>query len=97
MVLIDGLLPVSVPVQPAGSPALVDDPVLRPTPVTNPLTSTVLCPAYGPGGSGGTKRTVIRLPSDVLFEFGSADLIPAAQQAIAAVDDVPVPWRRAAA
>jgi hypothetical protein len=47
----------------------------------------VLCPAVGPADAGGTKKTVIRLPADVLFAFGSAELTPAAQQAIAAVDD----------
>ena len=47
----------------------------------------MLCPATGPSDAGGTKRTVIRLPADVLFAFGSAELAPAAQQAIAAVDD----------
>ena len=30
---------------------------------------------------------MIRLPSDVLFEFAKADLIPAAKEAIAAVND----------
>ena len=30
---------------------------------------------------------MIRLPADVLFAFGSAELAPAAKQAIAAVDD----------
>ena len=47
----------------------------------------MLCPAVGPADAGGTKKTVIRLPADVLFAFGSAELTPAAQQAIAAVDD----------
>jgi outer membrane protein OmpA-like peptidoglycan-associated protein len=87
LVLIDGMLPVQAPVQPAGSPALVDDPVLRASGPGEPRVGTVLCPADGPSDSGGTKKTVIRLPSDVLFAFGSAELTPAAQQAIAAVDD----------
>jgi outer membrane protein OmpA-like peptidoglycan-associated protein len=86
-VLIDGMLPVQVPVQPAGSPTLVDDPVLRASSDREPRTGAVLCPADGPSDTGGTKRTVIRLPADVLFAFGSAELAPAAQQAIAAVDD----------
>ena len=47
----------------------------------------MLCPAVGPADAGGTKKTVIRLPADVLFAFGSAELTPAAEQAIAAVDD----------
>jgi len=86
-VIIDGLLPVQVPVQPAGSPALVDDPVLRTTGRGGPEPEPVTCAAVGPADSGGTKKTVIRLPSDVLFAFGSAELTPAAQAAIEAVDD----------
>lgn len=86
-VLIDGMLPVHVPVQPAGSPTLVDDPVLRASSEGEPKVGVVLCPAVGPADAGGTRKTVIRLPADVLFAFGSAELAPAAQQAIAAVDD----------
>jgi outer membrane protein OmpA-like peptidoglycan-associated protein len=84
---IDGFLPVAVPVQPAGSPTLVDDPVLEATGTSPPNVKPVLCTADGPGRSVGTKRTVIRLPGDVLFAFGSAELTPAAREAIAAVDD----------
>ena len=86
-VLIAGLLPAQVPVQPAGSATLVDDPVLKAGSEGEPRVGTVLCPAVGPPDAGGTKKTVIRLPSDVLFEFAKADLTPAAQQAIAAVGD----------
>lgn len=86
-VMIDGMLPVQVPVQPAGAPTLLDDPVLRAPSSGEPKVSLVLCPAVGPSDAGGTKKTVIRLPSDVLFEFGKAELTPAAQQAIEAVDD----------
>jgi outer membrane protein OmpA-like peptidoglycan-associated protein len=86
-VLIDGMLPVQVPVQPAGSPTPVDDSVLRASSEGEPKVGVVLCPAVGPADAGGTKKTVIRLPADVLFAFGSAELAPAAQQAIAAVDD----------
>ena len=87
-VIIDGLQPVQVPVQPAGSPALVDDPVLRTTGRGGPATgSPCTCALVGPESADGTKKTVIRLPSDVLFAFGSAELTPAAQAAIAAVDD----------
>ena len=86
-VLIDGMLPAQVPVQPAGSPTLVDDPVLQASSEGEPRVGTVLCPAVGPADAGGTKKTVIRLPADVLFAFGSAELTPAAKQAIAAVDD----------
>ena len=84
---IDGFLPVAVPVQAAGSPTLVDDPVLTATGTSPPNVKPVLCTADGPGRTAGTKRTVIRLPGDVLFAFGSAELTPAAQEAIAAVDD----------
>ena len=84
---IDGFLPVAVPVQPAGSPTLVDDPVLTATGTSPPNVKPVLCTADGPGRATGTKRTVIRLPGDVLFAFGSAELTPAAREAIAAVDD----------
>jgi hypothetical protein len=52
-----------------------------------PRVGAVICPASGPADRSGTKRTVIRLPSDVLFAFGSAELTPAAAQAIAAVND----------
>ena len=86
-VLIDGMLPAQVPVQPAGSPTLVDDPVLQASSEGESRVGTVLCPAVGPADAGGTKKTVIRLPADVLFAFGSAELTPAAEQAIAAVDD----------
>jgi len=88
---VDGFLPVAVPVQPAGSPTLLDDPVLTTGRTGNgrsePNVKPVVCVADGPGRAGESRRTVIRLPSDVLFAFGSAELSPAAQQAIAAVDD----------
>ena len=86
-VIIDGLQPVQVPVQPAGSPALVDDPVLRTTGRGGPEPEPVTCTLVGPENADGTKKTVIRLPSDVLFAFGSDELTPAAQEAIGAVDD----------
>jgi len=84
---IDGFLPVPVPVQAAGSATLVADPVLTATGTSPPNVKPVLCAATGPGRTTGTKRTVIRLPGDVLFAFGSAELTPAAREAIAAVDD----------
>jgi outer membrane protein OmpA-like peptidoglycan-associated protein len=84
---IDGFLPVAVSVRPAGSPTLVDDPVLQSTGTSPPNVKPVLCAADGPGRGVGTKRTVIRLPGDVLFAFGSAELSPVAREAIAAVDD----------
>jgi OOP family OmpA-OmpF porin len=84
---IDGFLPVAVPVQAVGSATLADDPVLTATGTSPPNVKPVLCTAAGPGRATGTKRTVIRLPGDVLFAFGSAELTPAARDAIAAVDD----------
>ena len=44
-VFIDGLLPVAVPVQPAGSPTLVDDPVLRATGSDGPSRGSGPCSA----------------------------------------------------
>jgi outer membrane protein OmpA-like peptidoglycan-associated protein len=78
---------VNVPVAPAGSPLLVDDAVLTATGTSEPNVKPVLCAAAGPGRTGEAKRTVVRLPSDVLFAFASAELSPAAREAIAAVDD----------
>jgi outer membrane protein OmpA-like peptidoglycan-associated protein len=86
-VLIDGMLPAQVPVEAEGASTLLDDPVLHASSEGEPRVGAVLCPAGGPADAGGTKRTVIRLPSDVLFAFGSAELTPAAKQALAAVDD----------
>ena len=84
---VDGFLPVAVPVAPAGSPLLVDDPVLTATGTSAPNVKPVVCAAVGPGRTGEVRRTVVRLPSDVLFAFASAELSPAAREAIAAVDD----------
>jgi hypothetical protein len=50
---IDGFLPVAVPVQPAGSPTLVDDPVLTATGTSPPNVKPVLCTAAGPGRTPG--------------------------------------------
>jgi hypothetical protein len=86
-VLVDGLLPVEVPVQPAGSADLVDDPVLHGEQPSDPLVSPVMCSVTGPADQKGNKPVEIRLPSDVLFAFGSADLSPAARKAIAVVGD----------
>jgi hypothetical protein len=86
-VLVDGLLPVEVPVQPAGSAVLVDDPVLRGGQLSEPLVSPLMCSVTGPPDQKGNKPVEIRLPSDVLFAFASAELSPAARKAIAAVGD----------
>jgi outer membrane protein OmpA-like peptidoglycan-associated protein len=86
-VLVDGLLPVDVPVQPAGSSDLVDDPVLQGGQAGVPLVSPLLCSVTGPPDQKGDKPVEIRLPSDVLFAFGSAELSAAARKAITAVGD----------
>lgn len=86
LVMVNGLLPVEVPVQPDGSPALLDDPVLRGATEPAPFVSPLICAIGGPADDTGQAAVEIRLPSDVLFAFGSAELSPAAQEAIAAVD-----------
>jgi outer membrane protein OmpA-like peptidoglycan-associated protein len=78
LVSIDPTLPVEVPVQPAGSPALTPDPILTaPTEPDSRAFSPLVCGATQQGG-----QTEFRLPSDVLFAFGSAALSPAAQTAL---------------
>jgi outer membrane protein OmpA-like peptidoglycan-associated protein len=85
LVLTDGFVPVEVPVRPAGDPALVDDPVLLGTSLVDngsPRVGPVICQS-GPGaGSAPSTPTTLRIPSDVLFDFGSATLSPAATSAI---------------
>ena len=85
-VLIDGMLPAQVP---CSRPGHRRSSMTRCCTASGgePRVGTVLCPAVGPADAGGTKKTVIRLPAGVLFAFGSAELTPAAEQAIAAVDD----------
>jgi len=78
LVSVDPTLPVVVPVQPAGSPALTPDPVLTaPTDPDSRAFSPLVCGNTQQGG-----QTEFRLPSDVLFAFGSAALSPAAQAAL---------------
>lgn len=85
---VPGLAPVLLPIQPQGSAALVDDPVLH-----APASSTLgvranICAAKGPSEPGKAAAPIdIRLPSDVLFAFGSAELSPAAEAAIAEVKE----------
>jgi outer membrane protein OmpA-like peptidoglycan-associated protein len=86
LVLVDGFLPVEAPVQPVGSPALSDDPVLhgasRVDP-TWPMVEPLICRSGAdPGQLTTSVPTRPRLPSDVLFAFGSAALTPAAGSAI---------------
>jgi outer membrane protein OmpA-like peptidoglycan-associated protein len=90
LVLVDGFIPVSVPVQAAGAAALKDDPVLHQQNVPfddlfQPV-APLVCPMEGattPAGPAGPVS--FRLPSDALFAFGKADLSPAASGAIDAL------------
>jgi outer membrane protein OmpA-like peptidoglycan-associated protein len=77
LVSVDPTLPVQVPVQPAGSPALTPDPILTAPTDESRASSPLVCGATQGGG-----QTEFRLPSDVLFAFGSAALSPAAQTAL---------------
>ena len=80
------LLPVEVPIQPAGSAALKDDPVLTGPRGLDPHVTTMVCASKGPEGGVTETPVEIKLPSDVLFEFGKSDLTPAAQAALDEVD-----------
>lgn len=75
LVVIDGVLPVMAPIQRDG---LADDPVLT-GPHAKAQSGALVCATTGPRGES------FRLPSDVLFDFGSATLTPAAQAAIRAL------------
>jgi len=77
LVSVDPTLPVEVPVQPAGSPALTPDPILTAPTDESRASSPLVCGATQQGG-----QTEFRLPSDLLFAFGSAALSPAAQTAL---------------
>ena len=86
LVVVDFLRPVMVPIQPEGA-AVRDDPVfaLVKSP-DDPEERVVSCSVKGADGAPGKPTPVeVRLPSDVLFEFGSATLSPAAQAAIGGV------------
>lgn len=76
LVLLDGLLPVKVPITEGD---LADSPVLRGGPADKPQTGPLLCRA------GGPQTETFKLPSDVLFAFGSAQLSPVAKAALAAL------------
>jgi len=84
--LTDVLRPVEVPIEPAGSAALKDDPVLTGPRGAEPYVTTVVCASKGPEGGLTETPVEIKLPSDVLFEFGKSDLTPAAQSALDEVD-----------
>jgi outer membrane protein OmpA-like peptidoglycan-associated protein len=80
------LLPVEVPIEPAGSAALKGDPVLTGPRGAEPYVATLVCARKGPEGGVTETPVEIQLPSDVLFEFGKSDLTPAAQSALDEVD-----------
>jgi outer membrane protein OmpA-like peptidoglycan-associated protein len=81
----DVLQPVEVPIQPAGSAALIGDPVLTSRRDDGTYVNTLMCSSEGAQGEGSDTPVEIKLPSDVLFEFGKSELTPAAQ---AAIDEV---------
>jgi outer membrane protein OmpA-like peptidoglycan-associated protein len=81
------LLPVEVPIMPAGSFALKDDPVLHGTHGEDPYVEAMVCASEGPKDDVVETPVEIKLPGDVLFEFGKSDLAPAAQAALDAVDE----------
>ena len=89
LVVVDFLRPVVVPIQPEGA-ALRDDPVFALVKsVDDPEQRVVSCSVKGADGPPGQPTPVeVRLPSDVLFEFGSATLSPAAQAALGGVKDM---------
>jgi hypothetical protein len=86
LVMVGFLRPVVVPIQPEGT-ALRDDPVFALVKsADDPEERVVGCSVKGADGAPGKPTPVeVRLPSDVLFEFGSATLSPAAQAAIGGV------------
>jgi outer membrane protein OmpA-like peptidoglycan-associated protein len=81
------LLPVEVPIEPAGAASLKDDPVLTGPRGAEPYVHTLVCASTGPEGDGTETPVEIKLPSDVLFEFAKSDLTPAAQSALDEVDN----------
>ena len=83
----DVLQPVEVPIQPAGSSLLKNDPVLTGPRVAEPYVNTLECKNWGAEVEGAPRSVVIKLPSDVLFEFAKSDLTPAAQSALDGVEE----------
>ncbi|WP_232666900.1 OmpA family protein [Pseudonocardia sp. TRM90224] len=83
MVVLNGLLPVSVPVQAAGAPVLRDDPVLQAASAPGDTkVGPLLCETDGATTTQAAAPTQYQIGSDALFAFGSADLTPAAERAI---------------
>ncbi|MCM3882304.1 OmpA family protein [Frankia sp. R82] len=89
LVLVDGFVPVEVPIQAEGAPALRDDPVLHvassPPDELDPPVAPLVCPTEATPAAGRPARASFRLPSDVLFDFGSAIPTAAAAKAIDAL------------
>jgi len=89
LVMVDGFTPVEVPIQAQGATTLKDDPVLHvdssPTDEQNPLVEPLVCATEGGSTAAAPAKTSFRLPSDVLFAFGSATLSPTADAAIDAL------------
>ncbi len=83
----DVLMPVEVPIQPAGAAALEDDPVLTGPRDDEAYVNTLMCTNEGAEGESADTPVEIKLPSDVLFEFGKSELTPAAQAALDGVED----------
>ena len=83
----DVLSPVLVPIQPAGSPALDNDPVLSSPRGDDRYVNTLMCKSEGAEADGKETPVEIKLPSDVLFEFGRSELTSAAQAALDGVAD----------
>jgi outer membrane protein OmpA-like peptidoglycan-associated protein len=88
LVMIPSLDPTFVAVQPLGADALVDSPVLSGPVPPAPLVAPIVCGTAAPRATAGEPTPVeFRLPGDVLFAFGRADLSPSADAAIDAVAD----------
>lgn len=81
LVRIAGMQPVMAPVEPVGAP-LRDDPVLHEPRADGGAVSAIVCEVRADAEPGRSETVRIRLPSDVLFEFGSATLTPVATGAI---------------
>ncbi|WP_232663177.1 OmpA family protein [Pseudonocardia sp. TRM90224] len=87
MVLTDIFQPVELPVQPIGSPALRDDPVLHGSSTPESRTSRVapvLCSSIERAPLKETESQV-QLRTDSLFDFGSAKLSPGAAATLGVV------------
>ncbi|WP_232667013.1 OmpA family protein [Pseudonocardia sp. TRM90224] len=87
LVTVQLLQPVLVGVEPVGAP-LKDDPVLHePRADDGRSVVPVVCDVGGGSSDGGTVPAQLRLSSDLLFAFGSAELTPRAATAISELDE----------